>query len=1086
MRNLRSERKVHIVVPIIGLMVLIGLISAAIAPLITEYQIQTLLSGRIVRSSSTGAIKTAHEPYKVSPFGVDYVIEGSDVVTHEFYATGIAPIERAPGDAAETMIVFLSRPTTVEITFTIENMATARRPRVHVYNDVSRLIDTANMADDTRAFAPFTNPYTVKLALPAGLFRVKQMFMRDDVGSIRATFVPDATTADTLDFDAYVIANTKTLEFDIMPGQMARLTELRRAQEINWARLPSGDWSKRFLPSPKESVQVQVRSEHGNWAFAELKLSGRNAAHKSVGGLPSSDISVKAGELPYGLKRFKLYVVQSKTSGIDMFMERLINDFGQPVNREDLVKIIVNGELFGYMQIYEDFDTSLFESGQFVEGPVIGYDTDPLIATAGHSWYVPKSYYSNSIFAVDQEIDIGTRELTARFCPFAMGNTLAMGIFYNGMHGLGADTRFLFDFRRHCVNPIYKDLNRGVYAVSPQAYERRKNFLYHPALLALRQFSVLSPEWRPFTPTYASYFVARRENKPDKQGFYFYWTVQPPVLNYSNAPERDAEFLMAMERLYNTEHSNRYEHRMKNYERAIALLNAQPLQSMPLRSMRALQQLSTEMPYSRFQDMMNVPAQCDDSYLRTVISTASAGVVTPDCRTLHRLEWRNSVVQDFLKTPVTDTLGLKVTQIPLTTGHMTFLYQTDRGPFTEMFFAERSCALRCDGNLTLRDDETGEIITPIRTIELGAETPSLTQWDLLLQNVAPNEKLRVVYFSIPKKDRYQHLIPQYRGSSQYYGSHGVAIMPLSTRPENEKSITNVASTVPYAPVEEFFDVNGSVLTWKKNLPVPDKLVYVPAGYTWKVDEPLSIALAKHGCFEIWGNLEIADDATLDLTDSGNGWSGIHFYHNRDLQIQNLTVRNGGYNEEFVYCGSRRFTTVVGFYETTVHLKNLQIRQNMSEDALHLVHTDMILEDSSIVGSISDGVDSDFSSVVFRNFTIEGAGTLGENGGDALDFSGSLAQLHEVHLHQSSDKNLSVGENSVVNIYDSDLVGGNFGIAIKDASVLTVQRTTIEGAKTGIGIYSKKPYYTRPVFDLAQHDVTFKDVGVAFNPEASAE
>jgi hypothetical protein len=148
------------------------------------------------------------------------------------------------------------------------------------------------------------------------------MFMRDDVGSIRATFVPDATTADTLDFDAYVIANTKTLEFDIMPGQMARLTELRGAQEINWARLPSGDWSKRFLPSPKESVQVQVRSEHGNWAFAELKLSGRNAAHKSVGGLPSSDISVKAGELPYGLKRFKLYVVQSKTSGIDMFMEQ--------------------------------------------------------------------------------------------------------------------------------------------------------------------------------------------------------------------------------------------------------------------------------------------------------------------------------------------------------------------------------------------------------------------------------------------------------------------------------------------------------------------------------------------------------------------------------------------------------------------------------------------------------------------------------------------------------------------------------------------------------------------------------------------
>jgi hypothetical protein len=1087
MRDYRSESKVRIVVPIIGLMVLIGLMSAAIAPLVTEYQIQTMLSGGVQRTSSAGTVRNTKEPYKISPFGVDYVVEGDAAQTHEFYATGIPLEQRAVGEAFETMTVFLSRKTRIDIAYQIDELVTARRPRAYVYSDLSRLVDSGNVGENTREFSKFTSPYQVSLNLDAGLYRVRHMFMREDVGSIHVTMTPNSSEPDAIVYEEYVQENTKSLYFDIMPGQLSRLTELRTAQEVNWAKPAVGlhQW-QRNLPSPKETIQVQIRSEYGDWAFAELGLSGRNTAHKSVGGLPSSEISIKAGDLPYGLKKFKMYVVQSKTHGLDMFMEQLVNDMGSPVNRGDLVRIVLNGDVFGYMQIYEDFDTSLYEAGQFVEGPVIGYDTDSLIANPGHSWFVPRSYYNASEIFVDQEIDIGVRELTERFCPSAMGNNLAMGMFYAGMHGLGADTRFMFDFRRNCVNPVYKDFNIGINSLSEKLYEKVERFQFHPAMNGLRLYSILTPEWRPFTTTYASYFVERTENKPDKPGVFYYWTVTPPVMNYSNAPQRDAEFIMAMERIYGIQHTKRFASRIANYGRAISVVNASPHQSQTLPQIGKITMLSETVSFAHFRTLTNVSSSCGDSYIQRIIVEASDGTVTPDCRSLHRLAWRNELVSELLKVEITDAAGKMTTEEAVAGSRMTFLYQTERPGFVDMFFVERACGEGCTGELTLIDDETKAVFMQTKSIDIGTAQPLITNMSLMLQNVSLDEKVRVVYFAIPKLDRYQHLFPYYKGSGAYYGANAVAVVPLSTRPENEKSITNVASTVSYASVEEFFDVNGSVLRWKKNTPVPDKPIYIPAGYTWKVDEPLSIALAKRGCFEIWGNLEIADDATLDLTDSGNGWSGIHFYHNRDLHIQNLTVRNGGYNEEFVYCGSRQFTAVVGFYETTVHLKNLQIRQNMSEDALHLVHTDMILEDSSIVGSISDAVDSDFSAVVFRNFTIEGAGTLGENGGDALDFSGSLAQLHEVHLHRSSDKNLSVGENSVVNVYDSDLVGGNFGIAIKDASLLTVERTTIEGAKTGIGIYVKKPYYTRPVFDLAQNDVTFKDVGVSFNPEASAE
>jgi hypothetical protein len=1070
---------------IVSVCLVIAVLGYLVQPIIVSYDIQTLLSGSIKRSTSTGRIETAKDRYKTSPFGVDYVIEGDQPTATRFYDTRIPKAQRVAGDAAETMTVFLSRPTRIDVTFTVDDVTTAVRPRMFIYDEISHLVDTGGLDIATTAFAPFQSPYTLTTTLSPGLYRLRQMFQREDVAAIDVAFVPDVKQPDTLLYDAYVVENTKTLYFDIMPGQLARLTELRTAQEINWANLPVGDWAKRYLPGPKESVQSKVRSEHGDWAFAEIKLSGRNAAHKSDGGLPSADVTIKAGELPYGLKKFKLYVVQSKSSGYDMFMERFINDMGVPINRQDLVKIVVNGELFGYMQLHEDFDTSLFEAGQFVEGPVIGYDTDPIIANPGHSWFRPRSYYDDNVFKVAQEVDIGTLAMTERYCPFAMGNSLAAGVFYNGMHGLGADTRFHFDFRRNCVNPIYKDFNSGVYAIAKASYEKTKRFVMHPSVMALRTLSVLTPTWRPYTPTYASYFVTRKENTPDNQSFYFYWTVTPPVMNYSNSAAHDLEFMMAMDRMYSESHADRFNNRQKNYTRAIRVLNELPHTSSPLMSPK-VPTLDKIMPISTMFDLFAVPSQCDDSYVRTLIEKASNGVTVPDCRDMHRLAWRNAYVESLLQVYPTDKVGVEVTTKQITTPHATFLYQKDRGDFADIFFVERICGMGCGANMWLIDDETGSRIEPTASYDAGTVAKTNTLMDLLLANIVPDEKVRVIYFAVPKKDRYQHLLPQYAGSGSYYGSHGVAVVPLTVHPDIPKSVTSAASIVPHASVETFFDVNGSVLTWKKNQPIPNQIIYIPKGYTWKVDAPLTIELAKQGCFEIWGDVDIAPAAKLELTDSGNGWSGIHFYHNRDLNLRNLYVSKGGYNEEFVFCGSRKFTTVVGFYETSVHINNLHISQNMSEDALHLVHTDMILEDSSITGTASDAVDSDFSSVVFHNFTIEGAGTLGENGGDSLDFSGSLAQLHGMHLRNSSDKGISVGENSVVNVYDSDILNGNFGIAIKDASELTVQGTTITGSKTGIGIYSKKPYYVRPVFDITQNDVTFVDVRVNFNPQASPD
>lgn len=1082
----RRYAVLHIWGIIVVMCLMIGFGTQLLAPLVAEYHVQKLLSGGLTRSMTTGVIETTAEPYKISPFGVDYVVEATTPQTHTFYHTAIAPSDRGTGDAAEIVTVFLARPTRIDAVFTYDNLATARRPRLFAYDDDSKLVDTANLERMMTVFLPFESPYTASVMLEPGLYRLRMMFARQDVASIQIVFTPDHTALAALSFDEYVISTTKTLFFDIMPGQLTRLQELRAAQEVNWSRLPNGDWSQRYLPSPQESIQVKIRSAQGNWAFAELSLSGRNSAHKSVGGLPSSDVSIKAGELPYGLKKFKLYVVQAKAGGYDMFMERLISDMGVPGYRQDLVKIVVNNQLFGYMQLHEDWDTSLFEAGQFVEGPVIGYDTDALIANPGHSWFQPRSYYNSRFISVNQEIDIGTLEMVQRYCPFAMGTTLASGIFYGGMHGLGADTRFLFDFRRHCVNPVYKDMNTGVFALRSSSYETHKTFDLHPAILGLRMLSVLTPHWRPYTPTYASYFVTRNEQIGSQQGRYFYWTVTPPVMNYATDGARDAEFFMAIERLYSEAHTQRFFSRKRNYDRAITLLNAQPHQSVDLQSPANPPLVSNMLPLEIWHDLVTIPTSCDDAYIRTLIRNASGGITFPDCRDIHRYTWRNTLVRQLLQIPVTDSAGIDITETIITQPQVTFLYQKDRDDVVDLFFVQRNCISGCDGRLWLRDDETQQVITPTQVIESGTVHPPLTQMDVLLTDLVPDEHVRVFHFVIEKLPRYQHLLPQFAGNGVYNGSHGVAVMPLLARSTHANSITAVATTRDVAPLDRFFDVDGNVLTWKENQAIPNERIYIPAGYTWRVSRDTTISLAQQGCFEIWGNLDIDASARLELTDSGNGWSGIRFFLNRDLFIQNLYVRNGGYDAEFVSCGGRRYTGVVGFYETTARVTQMHITHNMAEDALHLVHTDMILTDSSIRDTMSDAVDADYSAVVFRDFQIEGAGGLGTSGGDALDFSGSLAELHGMRLFHSADKNLSCGENSIVRLYDSDLVGGNFGVAIKDASMVELRRTTITGANTGIGVYSKKPYYVRPIFDIAQQDVTFVDVGVAYDPQARAE
>src|SRR5690606_10342181 len=135
----------------------------------------------------------------------------------------------------------------------------------------------------------------------------------------------------------------KEVHLSLDPGQTQRLKELKFLQELHWSKLDRS-LKNRHLPSLKESVQARVRSKNGSWALSQIQLAGRNGAHFTAKPMGSIEIKVRAGELPYGLKHFRLYVLASKTYGLDMVHETFLGDWGLPEPRQDVVRVVLNGE----------------------------------------------------------------------------------------------------------------------------------------------------------------------------------------------------------------------------------------------------------------------------------------------------------------------------------------------------------------------------------------------------------------------------------------------------------------------------------------------------------------------------------------------------------------------------------------------------------------------------------------------------------------------------------------------------------------------------------------------------------------------
>ena len=212
------------------------------------------------------------------------------------------------------------------------------------------------------------------------------------------------------------------------------------------------------------------------------------------------------------------------------------------------------------------------------------------------------------------------------------------------------------------------------------------------------------------------------------------------------------------------------------------------------------------------------------------------------------------------------------------------------------------------------------------------------------------------------------------------------------------------------------------------------VAYGPTTFTGTADEPIVLDATSSQQDAVWQGLVVHQAGTRSV------W--------KNVMVSNTSgVRSSAWE----------MTGGVTFYRSDVSMTNCRFTGNLAEDALNIIHSDFELKDVRFEDTVSDALDSDFSSgsISGGSFFMIGAGP----GADGADFSGSRVNIQGARFSRVTDKAISVGENSTVTAADIEIENSGAGAVSKDGSTLYMRNAVIRGATiAALMSYMKKPEY----------------------------
>jgi hypothetical protein len=158
--------------------------------------------------------------------------------------------------------------------------------------------------------------------------------------------------------------------------------------------------------------------------------------------------------------------------------------------------------------------------------------------------------------------------------------------------------------------------------------------------------------------------------------------------------------------------------------------------------------------------------------------------------------------------------------------------------------------------------------------------------------------------------------------------------------------------------------------------------------------------------------------------------------------------------------------------------SIKIDQSNCEDAIHFFRVTATQVKGDVRQSRSDSIDSDFSAIEFSSLTINGAGN------DCIDLSAGKYNIRTASISDCSDKGISAGENSSVNVQQLFIDRAGIGVAAKDSSDVRVGRYLINDTAFCFAAYQKKTNYFGGTLNLGNGECTESRISRAFEQDGS--
>jgi hypothetical protein len=251
---------------------------------------------------------------------------------------------------------------------------------------------------------------------------------------------------------------------------------------------------------------------------------------------------------------------------------------------------------------------------------------------------------------------------------------------------------------------------------------------------------------------------------------------------------------------------------------------------------------------------------------------------------------------------------------------------------------------------------------------------------------------------------------------------------------------------------------------------------IRSGY-WEVSKPIiidgdlhimpgtNISFSNDSFIIVKGSLKAigTEISPINFQALSDSWKGLYILNSKDKSfLENVSIGQISALEDNLL----NLTGAITFYNTTVDFKDVRIFDIKAEDAINFVNSVFSINSIQIENSLSDGIDSDFSTGQVTNSLFMNIG------GDALDFSGSNASIQNISVKNVNDKAVSAGEKSFVTIHSSQFENVTIGVASKDGSNVEMFETSIENYDLYAAMtYQKKSFYDVPTMNLRNCNIS---------------